>query len=174
MRVHDVEDAEDLPATPGAYALVIDLPKPIILSVAGKSVELEEGRYLYAGSARGPGGIRARVRRHLKAAKPVRWHVDRLTNLAGVTVVVALPGSGECGIVSFCLEQADGIVPAPGFGSTDCRNCAAHLVALTDNTDVEALAGEMAKQAGGTEAVTWHRPPAACFWRPPPKLPESA
>ncbi|MGE5612498.1 MAG: DUF123 domain-containing protein, partial [Bacillota bacterium] len=60
-----------IPATPGAYVLVIRLDR----AAAG----LPAGRYLYCGSARGPGGLRARVGRHMRKGKVVRWHVDRLT-----------------------------------------------------------------------------------------------
>lgn len=116
--------AEDLPADGGAYALVIRLET----AAAG----LEPGLYLYAGSAYGPGGIRARVRRHLRADKRVHWHVDRLTAAGHVAAVLAVPGGGECAIVDTVLAEPGISVPAPGFGSSDCRRCPAHLVRLAD------------------------------------------
>lgn len=166
--VRRVEKAEDLPALPGAYLLVIDLLTPMTIALPGRpAATLEPGRHVYAGSARGPGGIRARVRRHLKGAKTVRWHVDRLTNLAGARTVIALPDGDECRAVGHLLGLPEAEVPAPGFGSSDCRRCPAHLVALPDSLDPEEDPAPLAVAAGATEAVIWRRPPVACFWRPP-------
>jgi len=47
--------------------------------------------------------------------------------------VAAFPGLGECDLVTW-TRQAGGTaisIPVPGFGSTDCRRCAAHLLVLT-------------------------------------------
>ncbi len=119
---------DDLPAAGGAYALHFELAKPLTLEIArlGRPV-LEPGTYVYAGSAYGPGGIAARVGRHLKPDKKPHWHVDRLSAAAPCTRVETFPGGRECDIVSRLLS-AGGSVPVPGFGSTDCRVCAAHLV----------------------------------------------
>ena len=56
-----------LPDIRGAYALVLRLAHETRLDIAtlGRPL-LPAGLYLYAGSAWGPGGIRARVRRHLR------------------------------------------------------------------------------------------------------------
>ena len=150
----EVDNADSLPATGGAYALVIDLHRPLTLSHAW---QLGEGRVLYAGSANGPGGIRARVRRHLKGAKTVRWHVDRLTNAFGVAMAVALPGMSECAIVDAARAWPGVTVAAPGFGSSDCRTCPAHLVALPESLDVACRLGEIAA------TVVWRRPPVLCI-----------
>ena len=72
--------AADIPALVGAYVLMIDLAKPIAVAVGGgRACPLRAGRYLYCGSAKGPGGMRARIARHMRRGKPVRWHVDQLT-----------------------------------------------------------------------------------------------
>jgi Uri superfamily endonuclease len=161
-------DSEMLPAVPGAYALLIDLPRDLTprLPRLG-TLQLAHGRYLYVGSARGPGGIRARVRCHLRAGKSVRWHVDRLTNVAGVTMVAAVPDGDECRLFAAARAAADTVVPAPGFGSSDCARCPAHLLRLADGCDAEALLDALA----GARGAVWHRPPAACFWRPAPRPP---
>ena len=100
---------------------------------------LPRGRYLYAGSAHGPGGIRARARRHLRPEKPVHWHVDRLTNAFGVALVIACPGGSECALLARARSMPGAGVPAPGFGATDCRTCPAHLVRLPDGVARTAL-----------------------------------
>jgi len=122
----------DVPATPGAYALIITLDC--------QSGDLAPGRYLYAGSAWGPGGIRARVRRHLKREKPLHWHVDRLTIAGQVSRVIAVPGGSECAIVAAVVPIPGVTVPVPGFGSSDCRVCAAHLLRLPDGLEPETIA----------------------------------
>ena len=156
-----VTDPEDLPAAPGAYALAIEVPAPLRLGPAGGGVwDLAGGWYVYAGSARGPGGIRARVRRHLKAAKAPRWHVDRLTNAGGVAMVLALPGGRECAVVEGLLDRVGATVPVPGFGSSDCRACRAHLLALPGKPDLDGVTDllDRAGLSGDGTAVRWTRP----------------
>ncbi len=154
-----------LPDASGAYALLIDLARPLSLPVPRlRPCVLPAGRYLYAGSARGPGGIRARVGRHLKSGKKARWHVDHLTNRAGVALVLALPGGSECAIVAAACAWPGADVPVPRFGSSDCRLCAAHLVRLPGAVDGAAELGGLA--APGTGVLIW-RPPAALGKAPP-------
>ena len=119
---------DDLPRVGGAYALRFELVSPTTLEIArlGHPV-LEPGSYVYAGSAYGPGGIAARVSRHLNPDKKPHWHVDRLSAAAPCVGVETFAGGRECDIVALLLA-AGGTIPVPGFGSTDCRVCASHLV----------------------------------------------
>jgi len=138
-------DADGLPAQPGAYALVIALTRsfePPIRRLARR--RLPPGRYLYGGAANGPGGIRARVRRHLRRKKAVHWHVDHLTNAFGVAAVVAVVGGDECAVLAAARRWPGVRVPVPGFGSSDCARCPAHLVSLPDDLALASLA-----QGGG-------------------------
>lgn len=125
-------DPAGLPAVPGAYALLIVLDHPLELVLPGKpAAVLAPGRYLYCGSARGPGGLRARVGRHFRRGKPVRWHIDRLTEGGRLTGAWVFPGGDECAVVA----SLSGLpVPVPGFGSSDCRTCASHLLAWPEGT----------------------------------------
>lgn len=90
---------------------------------------LAPGIYVYAGSAFGPGGIRARVMRHLRAGNRPHWHIDHLSGAAECIGVEGFPGRRECAIVAELLS-AGAMVPVTGFGSSDCRTCRAHLVRL--------------------------------------------
>lgn len=163
IAITQATEPADLPNAPGAYVLAIDLVHPFALHLPGKPpVDLQPGRYLYAGSAKGPGGIRARVGRHVKSGKPVRWHVDRLTNLAGVSQALALPGGDECTVLAVALGLDSAVVPSPGFGASDCVTCPAHLVKVSDDLDVSVLA------AGVTDAVIWRRLPVMGVWQPDP------
>ena len=60
----------DLPATPGAYVLLLTADTPVVLNMPrfGK-LTLAAGQYAYVGSAHGPGGLRARVGRHLSTLR---------------------------------------------------------------------------------------------------------
>ena len=121
---------QDRPGGPGAYALVIRLETMFAARIGalGEKV-LTPGTYIYLGSARGKGGMEARVRRHLKQDKRIHWHIDYLTGAGTVTDIALWPGGDECALVNH-LSAGPGVTfPAPGFGSSDCRLCAAHLLA---------------------------------------------
>ncbi len=123
--------ASAVPAEPGAYLLLIELSAPLVLDIASLGpATLPAGRYAYGGSAYGPGGLRARIGRHLRRDKALRWHIDRLTAAGRVIGVRAVPGGQECALVGGLLELPGTSVPLPGFGSSDCRACPAHLVRL--------------------------------------------
>ncbi len=122
---------EPAPSETGAYVLVIELTAPLALDIAGlPRARLAPGRYAYCGSAYGPGGLNARIGRHQRADKALRWHVDRLTVAGRVVDVQAVPGGRECDLLARVLDMPGASVPIPGFGATDCRRCPAHLVAL--------------------------------------------
>jgi hypothetical protein len=42
---------------PGAYVIAIELAAPMVVTICGRgAIDLPAGRYLYCGSAKGPGG----------------------------------------------------------------------------------------------------------------------
>lgn len=118
-----------LPAVPGAYVLLLELHAAVACAVAGQHCRIPAGTYGYCGNARGPGGIRARGLRHLTATGRPRWHIDQLAPHAARRGLLTVPGGDQCDLVETLLA-AGGRVAAPGFGSTDCRRCRSHLVAL--------------------------------------------
>jgi len=125
-----ISDPQDLPRLPGAYLLIVRLGCAVTLDIpkfAGRA--LPSGWYLYAGSARGPGGIAARAGRHMRPDKPLRWHIDHLTVAADEIAVLPVPGGGECDLASSLARQNSVSIPLAAFGSSDCRQCLAHLLA---------------------------------------------
>jgi len=120
---------EALPTAGGAYALCLTLAQPVRLSITrlGRPL-LQAGTYVYCGSAYGPGGLRARLARHLRRDKRPHWHVDHLLAAATVVDVVAVPGGNECELVAQIAALPGSAFPVPGFGSSDCRRCRAHLL----------------------------------------------
>jgi Uri superfamily endonuclease len=121
-------NGEAAPAGKGAYALLIRLDTPVPFARGGGTAVIAPGWYVYAGSANGPGGIRARLGHHLRGHKRPHWHVDHLTNAAAWVEALALPGGSECAIVARLVEAAALTLPLAGFGSSDCRACVSHLL----------------------------------------------
>lgn len=92
-------------------------------------IGLGPGLVRYYGSARGPGGLRARVRRHLdREGRRDHWHIDTLTRTVSVARVWIEPDGNECDLVSHDLDSGRWKVAVEGFGSSDCRSCRAHLL----------------------------------------------
>ena len=132
----------ELPAEPGSYALELLLLETIELQIGRLGrFAFPAGAYLYLGSACGPGGLRARLGRHLlpPEARRVRWHIDAL-RLAAVPRALGYIIYGRSASIDRPVEclwsqalsgQPGSAIPAPGFGARDCRcGCLAHLVAF--------------------------------------------
>ena len=118
----------DLAATTGTYVLVLSSPRTARIAVGKRlRVTLDAGCYLYAGSAFGPGGLDARLRRHQHGVGRRHWHVDYLR--AATTFVGAIVDRGSerrehqwAAELKACGDYAT----IPGFGCSDCR-CTTHL-----------------------------------------------
>jgi len=118
---------DDMPSLPGAYVLAIRLAKPLTVIIARHRASiLPAGRYLYCGSAKGPGGLKSRLGRHVQRGKTIRWHVDQLTENGTVEGAWIFPSGDECDLVAVLSHLP---TPIPGFGSTDCKQCRSHLLA---------------------------------------------
>lgn len=123
-------DANGFPIAMGAYLLLLELEAELPLAIRKFQHDtLPAGFYLYAGSARGPGGLKARLSRHLRAGKTPHWHIDHLTAAATMITAFAVPSGRECALVQSLVESGQYRHPLPGFGSSDCRTCTSHLLA---------------------------------------------
>lgn len=81
------------------------------------------GEYVYTGSAKR--NFEARIARHMRREKTLRWHIDYLLNAMVASVTGVLRSDrDECE-----LNQAtQGVICVPGFGASDCRRgCGSHL-----------------------------------------------
>lgn len=117
------------PRDPGSYVLIMELPAPVTADVGQLGrFTFAPGCYAYAGSARGPGGLAARVERHRRASKTKHWHIDYLRAYAEpVSVWYSVgPERRECGWAEALSELPGASMPAPRFGASDCQ-CTAHL-----------------------------------------------
>ena len=75
--------------------------------------------------------------------KKIRWHVDQLTIPGEIIAVLVAPqnnGQTECDLLERVLALTGSKIPVPGFGSSDCKICPAHLVTLAPDA---SLAGVM-------------------------------
>ena len=129
----DCNSLSKAPNGAGAYALALHLRKPVFFERARLTQNLRSGWYVYAGSAYGPGGIRARLCRHFKKTKKLHWHVDQLTGAAEDICAVAVPDGSECEIIATLARSRAFQFVAEGFGSSDCRICQSHLLAWRRN-----------------------------------------
>jgi Uri superfamily endonuclease len=132
-----------IPQQPGSYALWLHLSQSQNLAV-GKlgDFTFPAGDYVYLGSARGPGGLRARLGRHLwggrfQRKRKIRWHIDYLRAAAQVRGFgsqiyrrgIACSAPTECAWSQKLAALPKSRIVAPRFGASDCQSgCAAHLV----------------------------------------------
>ncbi|MGI9308311.1 MAG: GIY-YIG nuclease family protein [Gammaproteobacteria bacterium] len=143
---------------PGIYSLEFvysGRPRSVAIGKQGE-LRLQAGTYLYSGSAFGPGGLGGRLKHHLHRASPLRWHVDYLKQhckLVRISVAhhdresehawvrhqIGLPGAG---------------IPLPGFGSSDCPQCPAHLVFINRPLSERELAYSSDVRCFAATAVT--------------------
>jgi Uri superfamily endonuclease len=131
----DVTYLPTVPATPGSYLLIFHLSTVIDrLSVGRLGVfSLQPGTWIYCGSAWGPGGLRGRLRRHFQPVKECHWHIDLLSTLLPPSTFLAVAQTDrsvrlECAWTRHLLRQPGFTSPIPHFGSSDCRECPAHVV----------------------------------------------
>ncbi|WFO74540.1 GIY-YIG nuclease family protein [Desulfurococcaceae archaeon MEX13E-LK6-19] len=117
---------DDIPAEKGVYVLVIKVVEDTSINV-GKlgSFVFGKGYYAYVGSAMGPGGLKARIKRHISKVKKLRWHIDYLTsnNYTEITAIIYSTTSvnGMESRIAKILEEK--LAPSiKGFGSTDTND----------------------------------------------------
>lgn len=145
---------EPLPDEGGTYVLVLGCGKACAVEVGRLGpLHTTPGYYLYVGSAFGPGGLAARVRRHVRVGKRLHWHVDYLraeTTLEVVWFVKALRLEHRW---AAALAASPRLQPVPGFGASDCR-CPTHLFHTRRRPQLASF-----ERTAGLEVAAW-RPPA--------------
>lgn len=114
---------------PGTYALVLycRINKKVEVGKLG-FISLIPGYYIYVGSAFGPGGLRARVHRHIRESKKKHWHLDYIK---GFTQPIEIWYSYEPEIrehqwAEIIKMGSHSQILMKGFGSSDC-SCTTHL-----------------------------------------------
>lgn len=116
---------------PGSYLLLLDIAEPQTIHIKKRDWRLSAGLFVYAGSARGAGGLKARLRRHFRKEKKPHWHIDRITTGARAMHALCYQGISECALCARLLDSNRFSLPIPGFGSSDCKSCPAHFLKFT-------------------------------------------
>jgi Uri superfamily endonuclease len=116
-------------STSGTYALLLYLaaPQTVVVGALGAQ-DLPSGWYLYLGSARGPGGLEARLARHRREIdKRKHWHIDFVRAVMELVEVWTTAGAErqECAWAAAAAELP-GAVVVSHLGASDCR-CPTHL-----------------------------------------------
>jgi Uri superfamily endonuclease len=110
-------------------------------------LSLKTGWYLYVGSAFGPGGLMARIERHLRKKKRRHWHIDYLLAKISVQRVwyIVADRKLEHRWAAALLSQSGATIAMPGFGASDC-SCKSHLLYFRNHTDVDAACRKLLPQ----------------------------
>ncbi|MDP2965434.1 MAG: GIY-YIG nuclease family protein [Pelolinea sp.] len=131
----------EIPAEPGSYIIFGRLADEVCFTSGLFSGQLlTRGYYLYTGSAFGPGGLRARIARHLKPGTKKFWHFDYLKALIQIEEIWYSPGgkNQECQFIKALQDLDYSSFPFLKFGSSDCRHgCQAHLVRFPLETNMD-------------------------------------
>lgn len=119
--------------------LVAYLPAPAVISAGSLGeMSLDEGHYLYCGSAQA--GLMPRLARHMRVEKKKHWHIDSLTCRAVVIGALTFAGAKdtEC-LLAATVASVPGIEPiGDGFGSSDC-GCPTHLFRLRNDVPLSVV-----------------------------------
>ena len=106
------------------YQLDIILVEPTRLSIGQLGVfDFPAGHYIYTGSAQR--NIEARIARHLRQEKKLKWHIDYLLcSPQALIEKVTRYAESKCKI----NQQTMGVILIKGFGSSDCHaGCGSHI-----------------------------------------------
>ena len=133
---------------------MLQLARPVVLDVGRLGrVALAPGYYVYVGSAFGPGGLRARLRRHWAGSGRRHWHVDYLRAVTRPVAAwyQAQQASREHDWAA-ALARGRGLQPVPGFGCTDCR-CESHLYHAVKLPSYDAFRRRLGRRKPGDGAL---------------------
>ena len=106
-------------------------------------MRIQPGFYIYVGSARGPGGLRARVGHHLQPSKRLHWHIDYLRpnlRLEQIWYCYTTQKEAEHDWARRIKDLSAAPAPVVGFGSSDC-GCESHLYFFSILPSLRRLSG---------------------------------
>jgi Uri superfamily endonuclease len=121
-------DHLQIPSDPGTYLFILRnfSHKKFQIGRWGQ-IQLKAGYYIYVGSAFGPGGLKARISRHLRIKKTKRWHIDYLRNFMNpFDVWYSRENEQLEHRWAQTLHTMENMKPIQGLGCSDCR-CYSHL-----------------------------------------------
>jgi sugar fermentation stimulation protein A len=110
----------------GVYIAVLYVAKSRTIRVGQLGLlRFRQGFYFYVGSAQR--NMSARLERHSRKKKALRWHIDYLSARAEMlgAITIAGPRELECQLAKKLGGMFE--LAVPGFGASDCR-CKGHLL----------------------------------------------
>jgi len=120
----------DIQPISGTYILILEAKKTEELKIGnfGK-MKVEQGFYIYVGSAFGSGGLQSRIKRQLQPPHKKHWHIDYLRETTDLREVWFSYDQQhrECEWVVALSTLKEFSQPVKGFGSSDCKTCVSHL-----------------------------------------------
>jgi Uri superfamily endonuclease len=139
-------------AEPGTYALILEAHEYVDLEI-GKlgSMQVIPGYYVYTGSAFGPGGLRARLNRHLGSPLTFHWHIDYLRRASEPVEIWTNEGGENLEHTWAEILRTDpgAVIPKRRFGASDCR-CPAHLIYYPHQPEFESFLTACAQTGNDT------------------------
>ena len=109
----------------GVYLAIFHLARTQVITIGSLGrFTFQRGHYLYVGSAQR--NLQARLARHSRRRKPLRWHIDCLSVKASLVDALVLrgPKSWECRLAAILARHYPR--PIARFGASDCR-CGGYL-----------------------------------------------
>lgn len=149
--------SHDLPSSPGTYILILEASVPGRVRVGALgTLKLDPGFYAYVGSARGPGGLAARLSHHYRRARSPHWHIDYLRRRTSLHEIWLAEGVVEREHRWAKALEGDplAMLPLPGFGASDCR-CRTHLFRFSHLPPVSAFRRRLISAEPAAGLVPW-------------------
>jgi Uri superfamily endonuclease len=144
---------------PGTYALILVSSSDRLIEI-GKlgPLVLKPGYYAYAGSAFGPGGIKARIAHHARISQRPHWHIDYLRSVLLLDEVWYSYDSEQhehrWADTFSRLKGAN--LPIAGFGASDCR-CQSHLYLISSKPSVRQFRDRLCSKLNGHKRIFTHK-----------------
>lgn len=139
----------------GAYALHLYMANPKYLQIGRLGrFAFPAGEYFYLGSALGPGGLKARISRHVRGDGHPHWHIDYLRKHADLIgyYSVNIELRQECLWSKTLASLPEASIPVPYFGASDCKSgamkCPAHLISFHSRIYPQELQEILAAASG--------------------------
>jgi Uri superfamily endonuclease len=143
----------------GTYALILASSSDRLTEI-GKlgQLLLQPGYYVYAGSAFGPGGIKARIAHHTRISQRTHWHIDYLRSVLLLDEVWYSYDSEkrEHRWADAFSRLKGATLPIAGFGASDC-SCKSHLYLLRSKPSVRRFRGRLRAKLNRHARIFTHK-----------------
>ena len=146
-------------ARPGTYALILVSSSERLIEI-GKlgQLLLQPGYYVYAGSAFGPGGIKARIAHHARISQRPHWHIDYLRSGLHLDEVWYSYDSEkyEHRWADTFSRLRGATLPIVGFGASDC-SCKSHLLSFSNKPSVRRFRDRLRTKLNNHGRISTHK-----------------